>query len=808
MDDLQSRIDALRRKLEQLPDDESSRLEALRQLEPEARELLSDAKNTPFEAAAQALFAQLARQSSAQATTAATVRGLVRRARIRIEIAGDDEDIDEAIDILAEALALNPEDSAVIQLLQEAATHNEQAARRVQDLFNRYGVDIAPAPHEDLPPTQPARDKDIAPYPTSAGYPAPEAEIRDRPQSDVPSARRPGQGPLYQGSDIDEILSALTQAYYAGEYQETIELANRILAQQPGNPTALEYRQKAEDNLIRGVVPDHRIPFDARVAYNRANSLVRAGNYEEAERLYREARDLAERSGVLSWKDAEQALLDIQDLALARELLNEGDRLMAVDNWSEALRKYEGALRVVPNDPQAEERVEMVRRVQQDADQVAVQLNMLGGSLQEQVGQLQQIRQSLARIRQLLPNSQRLEDLQAEADNRLQAIKLQLQDQAQAALARAQSSTSLDEQLDLTNEALRLLEMAVDLDPADTKLSELMQTARANVGDMQRARQIIERAAALIAQNFDNELMQARTMLAGLRDYVQDERYRMIVSDLLARYIERAEYALADGNISEAETWLTALREEPFRILGRRAELQRLENAIRRQRTRGRVMMLMTLGAVGIVLLFVALITRNQWQPALFPPPTNTPTYTPTITATFTPSITPTPSNTPTATITPSPTSTPTWTPTATWTWTPSPTWTPSWTPTASFTPTHTLTPTHTPTVTPTFTPSITPSPTDTPTITPTAAVLCRVIVPGPDPINVRSEPTTAAPRITSLPENTILEVIARARQLGTTEGPIWYQIRAQLGATSFVEGWVRQDTVTEIDNCNAIPFP
>ena len=34
------------------------------------------------------------------------------------------------------------------------------------------------------------------------------------------------------------------------------------------------------------------------------NSLVRAGNYDEAERLYREARDLAERNGVIVPLDA------------------------------------------------------------------------------------------------------------------------------------------------------------------------------------------------------------------------------------------------------------------------------------------------------------------------------------------------------------------------------------------------------------------------------------------------------------------------------------------------------------------------
>jgi tetratricopeptide (TPR) repeat protein len=89
-------------------------------------------------------------------------------------------------------------------------------------------------------------------------------------------------------------------------------------------------------------VPDHRIPFDARVSYNRANSLVRAGNYDEAERLYREARELAERSGILNWKDVEQAMLDIQDLALAREMLNEGDRLMATDHWTSSRRTTAG----------------------------------------------------------------------------------------------------------------------------------------------------------------------------------------------------------------------------------------------------------------------------------------------------------------------------------------------------------------------------------------------------------------------------------------------------------------------------------
>lgn len=783
MNSLQQRLDDLRRQIENLPDNP----QAVAQLENNARALLADAKNTPQEPAAQALFAELARLSNPTSPTAATVRGLVRRARIRIEIAGDEDDVDEAIDILAEALSLAPQDNDVIGLLRQAAERSSQAAQRVNDLFARYGVEqvraAAPPPQPVVPPTPPS-------YPTSSGYPAPEQEIY--PDTSAPGRRMPGRGPLYNTPDVDDMLSELTQAYYAGEYQQTVDLANRILSLQPGNPTALDYRQKAEDNLIRGVVPDHRIPFDARVSYNRANSLVRAGNYEEAERLYREARDLAERSGILSWKDAEQALLDIQDLALARELLLEGDRLMKTDSWSEALRKYEGALRVVPNDPQAQERIDMVRRVQADADQVAVQLSMLSGTLSEQVAQLQNILNILMRVRQVLPDSQRLTQLAQTANNKLTGIKTQLYDQAQSALNRAGNANRLEERLAVTNEAMNLLELGIKLDPGDAALAETLLETRANSSDMQRARQVIERASALISQNFDNELSQARSMLAGLRDYSQDERYRTVVSDLMGRYIERAEFALEEGSLNEAESWLSALREEPFRQLGRRSEVLRVENEMRAMRRQGRVRI--GLIALAIVLLGSAglVATQAAWMPVLFPPPTPTPTFT------LTPSVTPFPSDTPLPTGTPPPTNSPTWTPSHT------PTFTPSYTVTPSLTPTDTPSPTHTPTITPTLTPSETPTPTLTPTVTPTLTVLCVVVNFSDNPARIRSNPTTGPGSVIAgfLYKGVAANVIAQQR--GTTDNALWYQVSVQIEGAS-VTGWMRFDTVQQISPCPAL---
>src|SRR5215213_2694999 len=165
MADLQQRLDDLRRSVQELPEEADGNLVA--DLEKQARSLLSDAKNTPFEADAQALFGELARMSSPTSPVSATVRGLLRRARIRIEIAGDDDDIDEAIDILAEGLALSPRDPDVIAMLEDAARHNGQAKQRVTDLFTRYGVEKKAA----TPPRTPvetqhdipkARDEDEA----------------------------------------------------------------------------------------------------------------------------------------------------------------------------------------------------------------------------------------------------------------------------------------------------------------------------------------------------------------------------------------------------------------------------------------------------------------------------------------------------------------------------------------------------------------------------------------------------------------------------------------------------------------------
>ena len=128
MADLREQLERLRLLLEALPS--SATASEIAQLESEARALLAQSKNTQYEAEARELFTQLARHSAPPTPEAATIRGLLRRARIRIEIAGSEDDIDEAIDILAEALDLGMRVASDETLMRKVAEERLAALTR------------------------------------------------------------------------------------------------------------------------------------------------------------------------------------------------------------------------------------------------------------------------------------------------------------------------------------------------------------------------------------------------------------------------------------------------------------------------------------------------------------------------------------------------------------------------------------------------------------------------------------------------------------------------------------------------------
>ena len=345
------------------------------------------------------------------------------------------------------------------------------------------------------------------------------------------------------------------------------------------------------------------------------------------------------------------------------------------------------------------------------------------------------------------------------------------------------------------NAAVKLLELGLELDPTDGNFSEMLMRSRNLQADISRAQQAIRRAQALVSQNFDAELAQARQMLAEMAaDYAQDERFRNTVNDLFSRYLERAEEALA-GRPKPRGARLAgspARRSLPHPSAAG-ADVTRIDSVIRRRRNRGRLVILAVLLVIGGVGGALGYMNREPIQETLgaifFPTMTYTPTPTQTPTVTPTPTLTFTPSDTPTATYTPTHTPTPTDT----------------LTPTASFTPSDTPTQTSTPTFT--ATPSNTPTSTDTPTATATPRELCQVVVLNTEAIRVRTRPTTQSPIVGWLGTGTVAPVLKLQRQERNPTGPVWYFVQVSVDDAT-LEGWIRSDIVSVVlgTECPEIP--
>ena len=701
------------------------------------------------------------------------VRGLLRRAKIRIEFAGDDSERGDALAILVEALTLGAAMSEVAPLLTRLAKQSDALAASVAEIEARF----APTP----PPSEPPSKTKMA---TSLGVQPDAASVDEFMTTDPPTSILP-----LSDKELQTLLAELSRAYYGGEYREAIDIANRILHHHSTQATVRDYRQKAEEGLLRGDVPDHLIPFDARVAYNRAKSLARAGNYLEAKHHFRDAQELAQQAGITRWREAEQAQLEIEDLALAREMLLSGDQRLTEDKWEAALTQYESALRVVPGDTQIEERRRHIRELQQAVTSIRDSLAASNESAADQILALERSGETLRLARKRLPGSARLEQLVAQLADRRGKLAAGLTEQAQNLLASAEGARTLPDRLSRIHEAVRYIEHARQLMPEAAEYPTAAARAREAAAAAERASGTLAEIEQLLDDGGGAALAEALHSLANLRPFTEDERYRANLRSLFAELLSMADASLAGGQMQMTRDLLEALHDEIFAPLGRAGDVARLEAGIKRRRQIRQLLSAAVTGGIIILIGAGILYARPSWQPVLFPPPpTETPTHT----------LTPTHTFTPTRTFTPTHTYTPSHTPTIT------PTASNTPTPTNTLTPTHTFTPSSTPTPTITPTPSNTPTPTLTPTPTFTPLpVLCRVRVREPF-ANLRTEPNALTRNDKAqIPGGEGLEVFALEQ--GVSDFPLyWLQVVWQVGSNTY-SGWIRQDTLETIANC---PLP
>ncbi len=573
------------------------------------------------------------------------VNKLMNQARVRVNIANTPSAHREALGLLSQVLQSEPDNDEAYDLLEAIAT---------KGLIPSNNVEAVLSPLTTIRAVQLLRQIQS---PGSTARPAGAAV-----GGSVPSAS-PGL-PSATQDQVNVLLEQLTQVYYEGKYQEAINLSLRVLQLDPNNLSAKEYQAKADDYLRRGVVAETRIPLLARTKYNRARSAIRASLYSEAQNLLEEALKIAQdEAGISRWADAESLLLEIADLQLAEELRKKGDDLAARDNWEQALEQYENSLGVV-NTPRTQVKYDSLKKVIQLYQEVDIKLSVLSGQLLDKAEQIESLRADLAQALTYWPNSARLMELLVKLDARSRNVGAKLLAYGKEAFARACDAPSLRERLMGIQEALLNLEAASNLLSEDSNADTVRIQASTEEKRTKQAIMLLDEADKYMNLRDEASLNTARDKLNivanDCSDFVQDQRYRTLLSKLQHYFLEEAagELEHKKPNLSYARKMVTAAGNLPFNLLGRSHDVAQMHQQIDRLGLRKRLIPFAIAGGLLVICLIASLLSRPVWMPLFFPTPTAT------ATATLTPTITPT--DTPTSTNTPTlvPTVTPVFTPT------------------------------------------------------------------------------------------------------------------------------------------------
>jgi len=97
-----------------------------------------------------------------------------------------------------------------------------------------------------------------------------------------------------------------------------------------------------KSDTSQGLVLDPRVPYEARTALRRAESLAIAMDYEGAQSYYRLALEEARKGGedFINWEPATEGLVYIDRAILIQNSIGKATKLMKEDLWQEAIEEY------------------------------------------------------------------------------------------------------------------------------------------------------------------------------------------------------------------------------------------------------------------------------------------------------------------------------------------------------------------------------------------------------------------------------------------------------------------------------------
>jgi tetratricopeptide (TPR) repeat protein len=536
---LTERLAKLRNDLTSLHD--TPKRQQILELEQEARHLMQDAIGSDLVDEASDLLLEIIsfrREYASKTETAAEldVEDALHEVEVTI-LAGSISDMRESVRILDRILQQHPENTEAYQLL--ARIMKESSAP--QDMV---------------------------------------VEVLSGVQSEQAQRLLAGLGHSELGSPKEQIRrlqNYMLDVFHAGEYKETLKTCAAILDLDPNNSQAIEYREKAEDFIERGVVPDSKLPLDARTAFGRGVSAMRAGIYEQAQSYFESAIEIAkEEGGIENWGDAKRALVQIDRWITAKNFIEEGDKKFSEGLWVEALSQYELSLKSRedpytqkevkdssereralhdPKDPyNTHRKYELITKLLRFEHELEEELRVLQVGLVKQAEYLGNNHQLLLESRNYLPASSKLNALIEKVQSRIAKVSTELQRQIEDVYHQVPSAHTLDERIRLLRQIRVYLSAMEGITTVDEEIQyNVKRLWEQAFSALSRFRQATQWLAPPIEEG---DLGAIRLFLNTFSYYILDSRYQRILSNYIYECLNYCEIAQVDAQWETADEWL------------------------------------------------------------------------------------------------------------------------------------------------------------------------------------------------------------------------------------------------------------
>ena len=238
-----------------------------------------------------------------------------------------------------------------------------------------------------------------------------------------------------------EKMDAAETAFYAGRYQEAINLYEQVLRIEPNWVRARENMDKAREYLQTGRIPASSLPAEAGIQFGKANSAFKVMNYARAKDLYDEVKGILKEAGIERFKEGQEFEAALNDALEAKEAYRGGLQSIQEGRWDEGLNQITMAAELV-GIPLYKEKALEVREDHEKTIQIRRKLNSVPLTAEvvlETIGELDDLEAKYP------GNNSTIASLKAQQRTALTKIMGLLRGNVRDELARGEDASSMKE---------------------------------------------------------------------------------------------------------------------------------------------------------------------------------------------------------------------------------------------------------------------------------------------------------------------------------------------------------------------------